>query len=305
MKLTVILITMIFTVSWMAVVSSLDEDTTIIYVEDIPGYDYEIQDAINAANPYDTIYVMGGTYKGAMINKPLTLIGTGPNTIILAGPLGMMGFIMWPLYVGGISPDGTTITQFNFQNCYFSIYVRDVNDITITHCDFYPDKYGIYGINTNGINAHHNTFKDSFNAIYSYLGTNWNIKQNNIEGCKVLGHAVNSIYLIDNSGTQVKQNTIKYRGSATGIYDDEMYFGIFLSANIVSENNQIMNNNIEIYVPDAKYSAGIGFYDFSAKYGGPIILKNNIIMNNDVSKSYEGVRIDPILLYEVNIIMNN
>ena len=62
--------------------STRAEPTTIIVPDDYPT----IQQAINAANPGDTIFVRAGTYyEHVVINKTVSLIGEDRNTTIIDG----------------------------------------------------------------------------------------------------------------------------------------------------------------------------------------------------------------------------
>ena len=62
-------------------------ESITIYVDDDGGKDYtNIQDAIDAANDGDTVFVYSGTYyENVNVSKPITLRGEDKNTTIIDG----------------------------------------------------------------------------------------------------------------------------------------------------------------------------------------------------------------------------
>jgi len=62
------------------------ESTTWTVDDDGPADFHTIQEAINAANPGDTLNVYNGTYyENVRVNKTLSLIGQNRNTTIING----------------------------------------------------------------------------------------------------------------------------------------------------------------------------------------------------------------------------
>jgi nitrous oxidase accessory protein NosD/predicted secreted protein len=97
---------------------------TITVPDDYPT----IQDAINAANAGDTIFVRAGTYSAIMINKSLTLEGANEYTTIIDGG-GAQG-----VYVGA---SNVSISNFTIQNGVPDVYIGNrepelTSNITVT-----------------------------------------------------------------------------------------------------------------------------------------------------------------------------
>ena len=87
----------------------------IIYVDDSGGADYtNIQDAVNAANDSDTIYVYGGTYnEKVIINKSLILTGGGSEITTINGEGD---------HTLKVTSDNVTISGFKIKNTDSSSY---------------------------------------------------------------------------------------------------------------------------------------------------------------------------------------
>ena len=68
-------------------VQIVNADGNTLYVDDSGGADYtSIQDAINAANESDTIYVNSGSYnENIVINIGIKLLGAGSSSVTLNG----------------------------------------------------------------------------------------------------------------------------------------------------------------------------------------------------------------------------
>jgi nitrous oxidase accessory protein len=78
-----------------------------------------IQEAINNANAGDTVFVRNGTYFIAppnriVIDKPLSLIGENPNTVVLADTEKHQGSGRWTV---SVTSDDVTISGFTIKNC--------------------------------------------------------------------------------------------------------------------------------------------------------------------------------------------
>ena len=157
-----------------------------IYVDDSGGADYTtIQDAINAANESDTIYVYSGTYsENIVVNKSLTLSGGGSGSTTINGEGD---------HALKVTSDNVTISGFKIQNTggsHACIFLSSVINCMIKNNIVKNGGNGIYLVSSNS-----NTIKD-----------NTAIEDNNI-----------GIYLSNSDNNIVKNNDIK-NNNAYGVW---------------------------------------------------------------------------------------
>ncbi|OGD45312.1 hypothetical protein A3K79_06710 [Candidatus Bathyarchaeota archaeon RBG_13_46_16b] len=163
---------------WLLYMTKL-EPTTWIVDDDGPADFSKIQDAINAANPGDTIHVRTGVYyENILLTKTLSLIGENPeDTIIDAEHIGTVVLISGADYV--------TISGFTIRNSgveyYAGIYLSQLNHCSIIRNDITDNLVGIllYGSSNNKI-AENNLEANSGNGISLTSSSNNTIIHNNI-----------------------------------------------------------------------------------------------------------------------------
>ncbi len=148
-----------------------------IYVDDSGGANYTtIQEAVEVAEPGDTIYVYSGTYnENFEINKILTLTGESrENTIINGAATGN---------IVKITANYVNISGFTIQNPVGSemkcIMMDGVANCKITNNIIKNSYDGIYLLGSNGNSLIGNTIKDNDGyGIFVYSSSN-NILENN------------------------------------------------------------------------------------------------------------------------------
>ena len=80
------------------------QPTRILYVDEAGAYGYDsIQDAINAANPGDTIFVFNGTYGGFKVFKSVNLIGEGKEVTGITGYNNGIKITAWGVTIQGFT----------------------------------------------------------------------------------------------------------------------------------------------------------------------------------------------------------
>ena len=166
-----------------------------IYVDDSGGADYtNIQDAVNAANDSDTIYVYGGTYnENVVINKSLNLTGGGSGITTINGEGD---------HTLKVTSDNVTISGFKIKNTYGSSYAC-IQLYYVINCQI-NDIIAQYGGNTLylvGSNA--NTIEDNtiesgnigifFSTSDGNIITNNYIQNNNVYGISLSSNSASNI----------------------------------------------------------------------------------------------------------------
>ncbi|MCJ7422691.1 ABC transporter substrate-binding protein [Candidatus Bathyarchaeota archaeon] len=163
---------------WLLLMTKI-EPTTWIVDDDGPADFSKIQDAINAANPGDTIHVKTGVYyENILLTKTLSLIGEDrEDTIIDAEHIGTVVLISGADYV--------TISGFTIRNSgveyYAGIYLSQLNYCSIIRNDITDNLVGVllYGSSNNKI-AENNLRANSGNGISLTSSSNNTIIHNNI-----------------------------------------------------------------------------------------------------------------------------
>jgi len=319
---------------------SIHIKSNTIYVDDDGGADYtRIQDAINAANTGDTIYVYNGNYQENLdVYKTLTLEGENRESTIIDG-LESDSTI-------SITANNVAINSFTITNCKNSsesagIYISSDQTIISNNNISRNLGYGIYGENTNGNQIIDNEIiKNNYDGI-SLISSENNVISNNI----IMNHYYNvyhvgiiprshGIWLMDVAKTIVSNNTFSDNINSDisvqyskFINIENNYFignsGIFINGELndlrghIIENNYVNGKPIYYYkdendghVPsDAGQVILVNCNNFKIQnlsiingdYG--IILwysSNNIIEDNYISNVMDGI----YLLYSDNNILN-
>ena len=138
-----------------------------------------IQAAVDAAEPGDEIRVASGEFCGAVIDKRLTLVGTGRSRIIgcAAGPTIVAGARVGFFLPGtaGVNPaSGTEISGFVFDG-------RGVSSANLA-----PLAFGVFARFGRDIVVADNRFEGTAQAITNTAGDGWRIEHNRIHGLTLL-----------------------------------------------------------------------------------------------------------------------
>ncbi len=245
-----------------------------------PGNYTTIQEAIDAANPGDTIFVYNGIYlENIVINKTLSLVGESRDTTTIDG--GSLASVV------NVTADWVNISGFRIFNGSYDygdagIELFQANNSHITKNNLTFNSDGVNIQYSNNITIANNSFMSNyFYGIHLYYSRDNSI----VDNVHLYDWAGLSIY--DSSNNTVSRNThqctdvIITGGSAIDI--------------LISDNNTIKGNTA------LKCSAGIHLeYSHhnildnnnasSNNYG--ILLtksKSSVIINNTVSSNFYGV----------------
>ncbi|MCK5562234.1 MAG: right-handed parallel beta-helix repeat-containing protein, partial [Thermoplasmata archaeon] len=284
-RIIIIVITTVLIISGLPFVFDLgSEDSTVeaalLYVGIDASYK-TIQDAINAANPDDTIIVKNGTYyESVTINKAgLNLIGNSSTDCKIIHYYEGTNDYNDSAAAFNVTATGVTITGFNITvsgNYTFGIHLQYSitsstnlkiihNIITTSGCN----GYGIYlEYQSNNNNLSENnifTWNQSGYGIYLNNSSNNNNITNNV--IETMGNFSYGIYLYDSGYNNLTYNTINNSGN--------FGFGIYLQQ---SSNNNLTTNSV---YPNGQNAYGIYLNQSS---------NNNKLDNNVIQTAGENGR---------------
>ena len=253
---------------FLTAIAEVEAGVTITVPDDYPT----IQQAVNAAFPYDTVYIRSGTYHEHLtIGKPLTLQGEDRETTIIDGDA--PGNIIY------ISSSYVTLYGLKIINGIIGIELQRFSYIHhLTIKDLIIDSNRDFGISGSYVGGYH-VIED---CIFSHNGYGFkvhHISNSIIRNCEVFQNGsglgpgwANNIQVI---GNRVHQNTDRglYINSCSNslVEKNEVYSnrtGIDLAhvaKNITVKDNIIFNNNTGL--------------DLDEKARGHHIYHNDIIDN--------------------------
>jgi parallel beta-helix repeat protein len=203
--------------------------TGIWTVDDEGGADFKtIQEAINAANPGDTIFVHSGTYyENVVVNKSITLIGENRDFTIINGT--ETGSVV-TIEADNVSVQGFTIMKSNKVFPHAGIFVKPpYRGNVIANNRVIENYYGI-SLAFGGDSVYGNIISNNtcdgirfFNSFNNFVSDNV-ISFNELAG----------ISLYNSEGNMIYGNTIS----------DNLFYGIFIysSVNNMISANTIVNN---------------------------------------------------------------
>jgi len=212
-----------------------------------------IQEAINAANSSDTVFVYNGTYsENIFIDKSISLIGQGKEITIIDG--GQVSNVV------SITAGNVTIAGFHIKNSGISRYNSAIRmehvSGNLIRDNILSDSYegvGLYTSTNNTIS--NNMVRDNYDGV-GITASNYNVVSDNT----IILSTSNGVGIYTSSSNILLNNTIY------GNYDG---VGLFTSNNNVVSSNNVTGN-----------ADGIGF-DTSS---------NNVIEANLIyANTYEGI----------------
>ena len=166
--------------------------TTII----VPDHYPTIQQAINAANPGDTIYVCAGTYMGYLIiTKPLTLEGEDRETTIIDGTGSLFGIRI-------LNTSGVTIRNLTVRNFFRGIWLQNCSEISIVGNKITANNFGIFLSSSDN-----NIISNNAIANNAVVGINLASSiENTITGNTICGNTGWGIFLAGAKKNQIYNN---------------------------------------------------------------------------------------------------
>ena len=152
-----------------AVSANVDYDPWLGFVPDLivdpsGNGDYTtLQDAVDNADPGDTIFVISGSHTGAIVDKNVTIIGSSNPAVITSGVPYKDGSGLTTAFRLEDTADGAEIKNFIIEcdepaGFYFAVFSRAADDVTIDSL----------------------TISGSVQGITNYGGSNWQITNNTL-----------------------------------------------------------------------------------------------------------------------------
>ena len=180
-------------------INNVQASGTTIYVDDSGGADYTIiQDAIDAANESDTVYVYSGTYnENIVIDKNIELLGAGTSSVTLNGNSDHT------IKINSNNVKISALTIKNTGDSFSCIFLISVSDCQITNNIIQNAGNGIYLISSNSNTINNNIIE--YNNIGLYLSNSDSntlyantFQNNNANGMFLTSSSTdNTIYLND------------------------------------------------------------------------------------------------------------
>ncbi|MCK4348301.1 MAG: right-handed parallel beta-helix repeat-containing protein [Thermoplasmatales archaeon] len=245
------IICMLVTASVFPIVTvSVASDGNVIYVDDDGGADYtNIQDAIDAADDGDTVYVYKGTYhENLQIDKTIFLTGEDKSETIIYGENSSN--------VVKVTANSVNIEGFSVKNGFDTgIYVFDSVDTSISDCIITSNSgRGIHLDLAKKASISHCIISSNeefgicvCNSDGSRPGSNNNV----ISHC-IISNNSDGVFLDDITGTSVENNTIK----------DNRFYGVYL---VFARDCEIKENNFIDNTESAFFQGGF-FNSWSHNY---------------------------------------
>ncbi len=204
----------------------------------------KIQNAIDGANPGDTL-VLNGTFYHChfLIDKRINIVGTSETIIAPCPHFKTEGAGSYGVFYITENGSGSTFKGITFINnarseTPFAFLIRGASDIVISDCNIdYPETddnkfQGIVIENSKNVKIDNLIIKNTIYGVKIVNSSNIDITN-----CVISNNLNHAISIVGNSGNiNIKRNSI----------ENNKNFGIDLASanNVVVENNQIRNNGL-------------------------------------------------------------
>ena len=250
-----------------------------------PGNYTRVQDAIDAANPGDSVYVYSGmNHEHIVIDKTLSLIGedrrttvingsaTGSVILVYADGVFLTGFTVTNggsnLGDSGIRPilvQNCEITDVTMSNSSIGIYVQDSVNTTIVETTATFSEAGVIIERSSGNVIMNNTFSDiNATGVSVYDSYSSTINNNSFNGAWLGISLSNNFTVSMNSGMRGSVSN-----SQNGIVSNNTGNGVRVSS---SSNNTVAYNTL----------SGPGYYGIELGASSRITVHNNTMVSHGI-----------------------
>ncbi len=197
--------------------------------DDGPADFNRIQDAINAANAGDTIFVHSGTYhEHVILSKTLTLLGENKsNTVIDASSLNATAI--------KVMANNVLISGFTIQRGQTGVFVQNSNGVTISNNKIFLSEFegiSIYESEDDIVTNNLITTND-WDGIYLFYTRNSELSRNIISSNHYSGMYFENSSLISVVGNHVSNHSV-------GIYMYNVANSAFYHNNFINNTSQVL-----------------------------------------------------------------
>ena len=256
----------------------------IIAAEIIVPDDYPtIQEAVNAANPGDTIYVKAGTYyEHVTINNSISLIGEDRSTTIIDGSRN--GTVI------SVIADYVNISRLTIQNGYHTPHIT------------YGIKVGGWEDDCNHVKIYDNIVSDNDIGIFLYYSSNSIVFDNLIfDNYRGIDIALSNDNHIEGNSLFNNEVGVSIGTNANNnmIYDNEIYNNSFCGISVGwSIHNKIVgnmlscNNEAGIRLDSSNHNNIIGNHIASNRRDGIVLYgsnSNKVVGNALIQNKWNGI----------------
>lgn len=224
----------------------------------VPENYSSIQEAVNAANPGDTVFVQNGTYyESIYINKTVTLVGIDPDRTVIDGSRSNATYdpVIW---ISGESAGNVVLRNFTVKGS--------------------RNSWGIYILGASNITVENNVITNNHGGIVADESDSNAIVNNTIED-----NVYEGLLLLESSGNTVKNNTLDRNTYNFGIQDSAFDNDIDESNLINGEPIYYLQNHADITINPTTYQK-IGYLAL-------INCSDMTVENLNLSNNYNGILI--------------
>jgi parallel beta-helix repeat protein len=263
-----------------------DSSATDSNVISVPGDYLTIQQAVNAANPGDTVFIRASVYEEHVnIDKTVYLIGSDPVSVIIDGK-GVGNVVT-------VSANNVVVKGLSLRNSgspfYAGLYISNAENVSVTNITVTNCSMGIRVDSSRDISVCDNEiFNNSYIGLRLWhytTGTtvSGNVISNNPYGIGLFTYSSESnvsMNLITNNSIGLSLVNSEYNDVQMNNITDNSMYGIHLDDRLTANNtfsqNQISRNGYGAYVATKRVQMGNAFFH-----------------NNFINNSYFQVFIEP------------
>jgi parallel beta-helix repeat protein len=199
--------------------------------DDGPADFHTIQEAINAANPGDTIYVKQGTYyENVVVNKRVLLVGEDSKTTVIDG-----GSLFDPNRITVLIDQvyGASLRNFTIRNGYIGIEIHASLNTYLTKNNITGNSHGVASFDSPNTEIDGNEITNNYDqGIIIWSSPNSKVTNNDVTGNN-RGIMLDKVF-----GVSVVDNKVKNNNYGILLHDS--------SNNLIYHNNFI-NNRRQVY----------------------------------------------------------